>query len=406
MRPPVVIVGGGHAAAQVVESLGREGYTDPVTLLAAEPVLPYQRPPLSKHYMRGDLDPERLLIRPRSFYHSHRVDVRLNTRVVGIDRDKRCVTTAAGQHVGYSKLVLALGARVREIQVAGADLDGVVYLRSLADADRIRTLLSRIDSVVVIGGGFIGLEFAAVARTMGKSVVVLEAQERLMARVVAPFVSTYFSQLHQRQGVEVVLSAQVAAILGAAGKVTGVETADGRRFKAGLVLVGIGVLPNVELAAAAGLTCDNGIVVDSHCCTGDADIFAAGDCCNHPNRFAGGRARLESVQNAADQGRVVAININGRAADYDVVPWFWSDQYQVKTQMVGINRGFDQMVVRGTPDADKFSVLYFNDGRLLAIDSINSPADHMAGRKLLAGRCQLTTEQAADCSFKLISALH
>lgn len=401
MTAGVVIVGGGQAGFQVASSLRTGGYAGPVHLISAESAPPYQRPPLSKGLLLRKMDAGRLPFRQLNFYATSGIDLVLGETVSAIDRTARTVTTANGHQFRYDALVLTTGTRVRPLPVPGAELDGVVYLRTLEDSERLRERLEACRQAVVIGGGFIGLEVAAAARMLAKPVTVLEAAERLMGRVVAPVISQFYAELHRGRGVEVELGARIERLEGEGGRVQAVVMADGRRYPADLVVVGIGVLPNAELAAAAGIACENGILVDEHGRTSDPRVFAAGDCANHPNRYARGRIRLESVQNAIDQARSVAAAILGQDEPYDAVPWFWSDQYEVKLQMAGLSLGHDAQVVRGDVASGRFSVFYFAGGRLIAIDSVNRAGDHMAGRKLLAGGVAIDIDQAADESFDL-----
>jgi 3-phenylpropionate/trans-cinnamate dioxygenase ferredoxin reductase subunit len=397
---PIVIIGGGQAALQTVESLRREGYGGALTLISEERYPPYQRPPLSKHFLAGTLPAERLAFRAADYYASHGVDLRLSSRVTEIDRSACSVRTEQGERIRYSALMLAVGARVRKLSIAGADLAGVYYLRTLDDARAIRTALDAAEHVAVIGGGFIGLEVAAVARKLGKQVSVIEVQGRLMPRAVAPVISEFFRAYHGAQGVKVLCSTQVRALHGD-GRVRELHCADGNRLPADLVVVGIGVIPNVELARDAGLACGNGVKVDEYTRTSDPNIVAAGDCAEHPNDLLGRRLRLESVQNAVDQAKAAAATLAGRPHAYRVVPWFWSDQYDLKLQMAGLSEGYDRIALRGDQGAHKFSVFYFRDGALIAVDSVNRPADHMLARKLLAAHVSLSPEQAADEGFDL-----
>ncbi|MGB0748829.1 MAG: NAD(P)/FAD-dependent oxidoreductase [Magnetospiraceae bacterium] len=396
-----VIVGAGQAGYQTAESLRQEGYEAPITLIGAEPHAPYQRPPLSKAYLLGETDRIRLKFRTEDYYQKHGIDLRTGVEVLSIDRDARRLTLSDGPPQVYDQLVLAVGASVRRLPVPGEDSDGVFYLKTLDDVDRIEAALAAANTAVVIGAGFIGLEFAAVARKLGKEVTVLEAMPRVMARVVSPELSAFFTGLHTENGVSLVCDAQVSEIKNSDNKVTGVACTDGRTFAADLVVVGIGIVPETALAEAAGLTCENGIRVDSQCRTNDPRIFAVGDCASFHHPFADGLIRLESVQNAADQGRVVAAVIAGKEKTYDVVPWFWSDQYAVKLQMVGLQAGCDQVVTRGDVAGGKFSLFHYRQGVLRAVDSVSKPADHIQGRKLLAAGISPTPEQAADADFKL-----
>ena len=401
----VVIIGAGQAGYQVAESLHQENYPGKITLLGDEAYPPYQRPPLSKAYLLGKTSQEQLNFRTEAYYQEHAIELQLNTRLTAIHRAKHEVETANGERLAYDKLVLATGARVRPLPVPGADVQGVFYLRGLDDVKHIQAQLDAAHNIVVIGGGFIGLEFAAVAQTLGKQVTVIEAMDRLMARVVSPIVSEYFAELHRSHGVNVVTNAGVSAISQVDGKLTAVICRDGQGFNADLVVVGIGVIANDELAAECGLACDKGIIVNEYGKTSDADVYAAGDCVVYEHPFAGEPVRLESVQNATDQAKTVAAAIMGKPLPYNTVPWFWSDQFDKKLQMVGLSTGCETQVTRGDMASGKFSVLYFRKGKLRAIDSINKPADHIMGRKLLAGQCSLSPKQAADESYPLKSAL-
>jgi 3-phenylpropionate/trans-cinnamate dioxygenase ferredoxin reductase subunit len=391
-----VIVGTGQAGFQTAASLRAEGYQEPITLIGEEPHIPYQRPPLSKGFALDQQDIESIELRPQKFYQDHRIDLLTGKNVTAMDRAAKQVTMESGGRIPYERLVLAVGARNRLLPVKGAELDGVRYLRSLDEAMVVKERLKNAQEIVVIGGGFIGLELAAVACTLGKSVTVLEALPRLMSRVVAPIISEFYRELHSSSGVNVLCGATVSEIAGSGGKVRAVVLRDGTRYPADLVLVGIGVVPNVELARDAGLRISNGIAVDENLQTDDENIFAIGDCAEHPCVFARARIRLESVQNAADQAQCVAATIAGRRNRYRALPWFWTDQFDIKLQMAGISQGHDLIATRGDRESRKLSVFYFRENQLVAIDSINRPLDHMIGRKLLAAGVPLTPEQAAD----------
>lgn len=401
MAAGTVIVGTGQAGFQTAASLRAAGYQEPITLIGEEPQIPYQRPPLSKGFALGTQDLESIELRPRNFYQDHDINLVVNERVMAVERAERFVALASGSRVPFETLVLAVGARNRLLPVKGAELDGVLYLRSLDEALVVKERLKNAQEVVVIGGGFIGLELAAVASTLGKSVTVLEALPRLMSRVVAPIISEFYRELHSSRGVKIFCGAYVSEITGSGGAVREVALSDGRSFPADLVLVGIGVVPNVELAREAGLRISNGIAVDENLQTDDENIFAIGDCAEHPCVFAGARIRLESVQNAADQAQCVAATIAGNGNRYRALPWFWTDQFDIKLQMAGISQGHDRIVTRGDRESRKLSVFYFRESQLVAIDSINRPLDHMIGRKLLAAGVPLTSEQAADESVDL-----
>lgn len=405
MGDGVVIVGGGQAGFQTASSLRSEGFDGPIHLICEEASIPYQRPPLSKGFVVGKQDYAHILLRPESYYREHEIQLTTGQKVVSIDRAFRRVRLASGERIPYDFLVLAIGARNRTLGLPGADMEGVCYLRTLAEATKIKREL-RVDAerVVVIGGGFIGLEIAASARTLGKSVSLLEAQPRLMGRVVAPVVSEFFRAAHTVRGVHVLLGCEVQQIRGSAGVAREVLLRDGSTLPADLVVVGIGVMPNTELASDAGLDVVNGISVDEFLRTRDERIFAIGDCAEYLNAFAaaGTRVRLESVQNAVDQAVCVARNIAGKPAAYHAAPWFWSDQFDLRLQMVGLPAGHDQVVVRGDVENEKFSVFYFREGRLCAVDSVNRPVDHMAARKIIGEGTVLTPDQAADENFRLV----
>lgn len=401
MPAGTVIIGTGQAGFQTAASLRAEGYQEPITLIGEEPHIPYHRPPLSKGFPLGQQDFESIELRPEKFYQDHRIELIRAKRVVAIERAERRVALESGGYIPYEKLVLAVGARNRALPVKGAELDGVLHLRMLDEAIVLKERLKSSQEIVVIGGGFIGLELASVASTMGKQVTVLEALPRLMSRVVAPIISEFYEKLHRNNGVKIVCGAMVSEIAGANGTVERVLLSDGARFPADLVLVGIGIVPNVELARDAGLRVTNGIAVNDFLQTEERNIFAIGDCAEYPCVFAGARVRLESVQNAADQAQCAAATIAGREERYHALPWFWTDQYDVKLQMAGISQGHDQVVLRGSAESRKLSVFYFKEKRLVAIDSINRPLDHMMGRKLLAARVPLKPEEAADESIDL-----
>jgi 3-phenylpropionate/trans-cinnamate dioxygenase ferredoxin reductase component len=399
--PVVAIVGAGQGGFQVASSLRQEGFAGRVLLFGDEPVLPYQRPPLSKSYLAGECGLDDVWLRPEAFYEKQAIDLVGGETVKAIDRRGRRLHLASGRAIAFDHLVLATGARNRPLPVPGAELDGVLGLRSLADADALRHRLGEGRAAVVIGAGFIGLEFAAVAIAAGLAVHIVELTQRPMGRVVSAPVSDFFTETHRRWGAEISLGTGITRILGDNGRVEGVETSDGRRLAADLVLVCVGVVPNVELAGAAGLAVDNGIVVDAQLATGEPAISAIGDCANFPTRFAVERARLESVQNAVDQARSVATRIAGKPAPYDKVPWFWSDQRDVKLQIAGLTSGHDRAVLRGDPASGSFSVFCFRDGHLIGVESVNRPADHIAARRILAGEPRLSPEMAADPDFDL-----
>jgi 3-phenylpropionate/trans-cinnamate dioxygenase ferredoxin reductase component len=399
--PVAAIVGAGQAGFQVAASLHQEGFAGRVVLIGDEPVLPYQRPPLSKSYLAGQSGVDELWLRPPEFYAKQQIDLVYGDAVTSIGRRTHLLRLASGREISWDYLVLATGARYRPLPVPGAELDGVLPLRTLADADVLRRRLHQSRKVVVVGAGFIGLEFAAVAIAHHADVDVLEITHHPMGRVVSEPVSRFFTDAHICWGAKFSLGTGVVQICGDNGRVSAVDTTDGRRLPADLVLICIGVIPNAELAREAGLTVENGIVVDEHLATSDPAIFAIGDCASFPTPFASGRVRLESVQNAVDQGRCVAASLAGRPEPYEKVPWFWSDQGDLKLQIAGITAGHDKSVIRGDPNDRSFSVFCFRDDRLIGVESVNRTADHVMARRLLAGDPGLLPEQAADESFDL-----
>jgi 3-phenylpropionate/trans-cinnamate dioxygenase ferredoxin reductase subunit len=404
----MVVVGAGQAGVQIAESLRQEGYLETLLLIGEESHPPYQRPPLSKKWLIEAGAPSALSLRGAEALLRRRIELRLDTPVCAIDRAASQLQLADGERIPYSKLALATGARPRALTLPGATLDGVLSLRSIADSVAIGAALRRCAAearpVVVIGGGFIGLEVAAAASKLGAHVTVLEGLPRLMSRVTAPIVSEAFERLHRAHGVELVFGAQVSELIADAGRVAAVRTADGRDYAAGCVVVGIGVEPDDRLALAAGLACDRGIIVDECSRTSDAAIVAAGDC--SARRLADGRLlRLESVQNAVEQAKSAAAAMLGRERAFRAAPWFWSDQFDVKLQMVGLSHGYDQVVTRGDLLKPAFSAFYFRAGRLIAVDSLNRIQDHMQAKRLLDHDVWPTPEQAADPLFELQSLL-
>jgi 3-phenylpropionate/trans-cinnamate dioxygenase ferredoxin reductase subunit len=404
----MLIVGAGQAGIQIAESLREEGYDGELLLIGSESHPPYQRPPLSKKWLIEAGNPASLALRGAEALARRKIDLKLGATVIGIDRGNSQVIFAGGERLRYGKLALATGSLPRALPVAGASLQQVLSLRSIEDSNAIGAALRRGVAekapVVVIGGGFIGLEVAASARKLGAQVTVLEGLPRLMSRVTAPVISEAFERLHRSHDVNLVLGAQVSELIGTDGRVTAVRTADGREYPAGCVVVGIGVQPDDRLAKAAGVACEHGIIVDVCARTDDARIVAAGDCT--ARRLADGRLlRLESVQNAVEQGRSAAAALMGRERPFVAAPWFWSDQFDVKLQMVGLSHGYDQVVTRGDLQQFAFSALYFKQGRLIAIDSLNRVHDHMQGKRLLDAGVTCTAEQAADSRFELKSLL-
>lgn len=398
MNLPIVIIGAGQAGLQTAEALRAEGWQGDLILLGEEPHAPYHRPPLSKAYLMGESSAEQLTMRAPEALSRKAIEIRIGCRVNRIDCVERVVHLDQGDRLAYHRLVLATGARAR--QLPGADWQGVFQLRTLEDCTRIGEAMATAHHIAVIGGGFIGLEFAAVARKKGKSVTVIEAANRLMARAVSAEVSEIYARLHTERGVVLRLGSGVAGFTSTNGRVSGITLSDGHNVSADLVLMGIGILPNQELAEAAGISCASGIIIDSCGRTSDPFVFACGDCT--ATRLENGDfRRLESVQNAIEQAKSCAASIMNRERPFTAAPWFWSDQYDVKLQMVGTSQGHDHSVIRGDTNAYKCSIFYFAGERLIGIDSLNRPQDHMAGRRLLDEGMGLTPQQAADESFLL-----
>ena len=399
MSDAIVVVGAGHCAGQLAARLRAEGHEGRIVLVGDESQPPYQRPPLSKGYLAGTAVVEKVLLRPAEFYADSSIELILDTLVTAVDRDAREVTLSDGNRLSYGNLVFASGSSVRRLDVPGGSLEGVLYLRTLADCEAIRARCRAGTRLVVVGGGYIGLEVAAVAAQLGASVTVLETESRLMARVVAPAVSDFYLELHRGHGVDVRTEVMVTGFEGGAGAGRGVDAVrceDGSSIEADVVVVGVGITPRVELAQAAGLAVDNGIVVDAFGATADEYVWAAGDCTSHPSALYDRHVRLESVHNAMTQAKVVAGNLCGKHAAYDEPPWFWSDQFDVKLQIVGLAQGSNQQVVRGDPGAGAFTVFHLADGVVRAADTVNGMRDHLVCRKLVGNRSRVPAERLED----------
>ena len=401
----VVIVGAGQAGFQAAASLRELGYAGRVVLVGDEACLPYQRPPLSKAHLKAEAEDHQLHFRPDTYFAERAIELRAPECVRAIDRSTRRVELASGATLGYDHLVLATGARPRRPAWPGMALEGVHLLRTVDDARRIRACLQPGARAVIVGAGFIGLEVAATARAAGLAVTVIEFAGRPLQRALSAQTAAWLQQAHASRGVEFLMRTSVAAIEGEAGRVRAVTTTDGRRIDAELVLVGIGVEPNTELAAAAGLATADGIVVDAHLLTADPAISAIGDCARYPSAHHPAAVRLESVQNAADQARTLAARLTGKPAPYDKLPWFWSDQGDLRVQMAGLAQEGDEVVLRGSLESGRFSVLRYRADRLVAVETVNQPAEHMALRKILGAGVALDRAQAADPAFKLASLL-
>jgi 3-phenylpropionate/trans-cinnamate dioxygenase ferredoxin reductase component len=398
MAEDIVIVGAGQAAAQAVATLKAEGFAGAITVVGDEPYAPYQRPPLSKAYLSGAMERQRLFLKPDEFYAASNCTLILGVAATSIDRANRIVFLADGRKLSYGKLLLATGTRVRRIPVPGGDLPQIHYLRGIADVDRLRPRFVKGARLAVVGGGYIGLEVAAVGIKLGLEVTVFEALERVMARGVSRELSMFYEEVHRKAGVKLELKTSVAAFEGT-DRLEAVR-AGGREHPADLVLVGIGVIPNVELAKDAGLACEDGIVVDTAARTTDPAIFAAGDCTRHTGRD-GAFIRLESVQNAIDQAKHAALAMVGKPAEYREVPWFWSDQYDLKLQIAGLARQGDTLVKRGDPRERKFAVFHLRNGAVAAVEAVNAPSEYMIGRKLIADGVAVSAERLADTSVSM-----
>ena len=404
----VVIIGASHAAAEAISTLNKKGFNGKIILIGDEPYLPYQRPPLSKKYFNDEVTVEQLYIKGETMYEKAGVVQMLGRTAVSIDRKKQEVALDNDEVVAYDKLILATGTRARYLPVDGGDLPQIKYLRTKDDVDQIKDRVQPGSNLLIVGAGYIGLEVAASAVKRGVQVTVLEAMDRVLQRVTSEPVSEFYQSVHAEEGVDIRLGASLDKFRQA----DDVENAsleavlsDGEVIGFDCAIVGIGVVPNVEMAETAGLVCDNGIVVDEYCRTNDTNIYAVGDCSNHPSFIYDRRLRLESVPNAMGQAKTAALSICGEDIAYDEVPWFWSDQYDVKLQTVGLCQGYDQIVIRGEQTNRKFAVFYLRDKKLIAVDALNSPAEFMVSKKLVAGGVEVDTEQLADTDIAMKSFL-
>ena len=397
----IVVIGGGQAGAQAIQSLRLFGYEGHITLVGEETALPYQRPPLSKAYMKGELGEDRLYFKPAAWYEDNKVETLLSQRVEAIDRSAREVRLEHGGHLPYDAAVIATGSRPRALPVEGIELKNVFDLRGLADVEHIQPKMIDGRRLVIVGAGYIGLEAAAVARQLGLEVTVLEMAERVLARVTSPVISDFYQDLHRENGVDIRLGARLSSLKGDDGKVTHAVLATGEEIEADMVLTGIGIVPNVELAAEAGLACKDGIIVDADARTTDPRIFAAGDCTVRPLSHYARTGRLESVHNAIEQGKLAAAAIMGKPRPNLDCPWFWSDQYDVKLQIAGLSQGHDDVVVRGDRKAKKFAAFYLKNGRLIAVDAVNSPPEFIASKKLIMTGAVIAPERLTDTSTSM-----
>jgi 3-phenylpropionate/trans-cinnamate dioxygenase ferredoxin reductase subunit len=400
MSTTTVIVGAGQAGSDLATALRQQGYTGRIILIGEETAPPYRRPPLSKAFLSGEMTEDALYLKPAATYAKQEVELRTGVRVTAIDRKAKTVTLDTGETIKYDKLALTTGGRARRLPLPGADKPNVHYVRTIEDIKRLKEQFKPSARLVIIGGGYIGLEAASVAVKKGLKVTLVEALPRLLARVTGPELSQYYDGVHRRHGVDIRLGAGVQALEGG-DNVDTVILQDGTRLPADLLIVGIGLIPNTELAEQAGLEVDNGILVDLYAQTSDPDIVAAGDCTNHENGFLGRRLRLESVPNASEQARVAAASICGQKVPHAGIPWFWSDQYDLKLQMVGINQGYEEVVIRGSMEADNFSAFYLKEGVVIAVDTVNRPQDFMIGKKIVAARMKIDPAVLADESVVL-----
>lgn len=397
----VVIVGAGHAGGTLAALLRQYGHAGPVTLVGEEPIPPYQRPPLSKAWLKGEADAESLALKPLEFYATNQIDFRPSVRAERIDRGRKRLILSDGTELPYDILVLATGARPVRLPIPGVDLDGILELRTAADAEALKAALRPGRTLAVVGGGYIGLEAAASARALGAEAIVLEREPRILARVAGEVLSTFFRSLHEGHGVRFLTGASVTGFRGEGGKVTGVELADGRVIDCDLALVGVGAVPNQELAQEAGLTVNRGVIVDLEARTSDPTIFAIGDVTLRPMPIYGRDFRMESVPNALEQAKQAACAITGRPAPAGETPWQWSDQYDIKLQIAGYNFDSDQALVRGDPASGRFAIFYLKGDQVQAVEAINSPPEFMMGRQLIGSRRPVDKQRLADPSISM-----
>ena len=396
MTENFIIAGASHAASMLAPTLRQQGWQGRILVIGAEASIPYHRPPLSKDYLAGEKTLDEILIRPAKVYEKSEVEFILNTSVESIDRNNKTVRLSNNETLSYDKLALTVGSKVRKVNLPGVDLDGVFYLRDLRDVERITPYINPGANAVIVGGGYIGLETAAVLNKKGMNVTVLEMMERVLQRVTAPVISEFYTRIHEEEGVSIRCGVGVSGFKGN-GRVAKVLCSDGSGFAADLVIIGVGILPNTALAEAAGLEVDNGIVVNDRAQTSDPDIFAAGDCTNHHNPIYDRRIRLESVQNATDQSRVAAGAACGKEVSYNAVPWFWSEQYDLMLQIAGLSQGYDEIITRGDPgNGRSFAAFYLREGRVIAVDAVNKPQEFMFSKKLIPLRKTVDKKRLAD----------
>ena len=404
--PCCVIIGASHAGAQLAVSLRQQGWRGRILVIGDEPFLPYNRPPLSKTFLSGEKHVDDLLIRPAAQYEKIDIEFLLGQQVTKINRSKKTLTLSHGEKITYDKLALTTGSRVRTLDLPGSKLNGVLYLRNISDVEQIRHFASPGRKAVIIGGGYIGLETAAMLRKLKLQVTILEVADRILNRVTAAEISEFYHRVHTEEGVQIVTGVEIKGFEGQS-RVQEVCCDEGIKYPADLVIIGIGVVPNTEMAGTAGLVVGNGIKVDDSCLTSDPDIVAAGDCTNHTNAFYQRDLRLESVQNAMDQAKVAAATLCDKTIQYNVLPWFWSDQYDIKLQIAGISTGYDNLVLRGDPTCGrKFSAFYFNNEKIIAIDAINSPQEFMIGKQIINKRLEVDKLKLGDSEVPIKKLLH
>ncbi len=402
MSYDILIVGTGHAGAQAAIMLRQQGFAGTIALLGEEADPPYERPPLSKDYLAGDKPFERMLIRPAAFWAERDIALLTGRRVAAVDPVRRIVTLTNGAELGFGRMIWAGGGAPRRLACLGAESEGIFALRSRADADAIRARLDTVSRIAIVGGGYVGLEAAASLRKLGKNVILIESRERVLARVAGARLSSFFEAEHRAHGVEIRTGTQLVAIEAEDGRATGLRLADGELVAADMILAGIGIVPEIAPLAAAGAVISDGIEVDAFCRTSLPGIWAIGDCAAHPNIFAGGaRIRLESVQNANDQAKVAVLDMLGQPQAYAALPWFWSNQYDLKLQTVGLSAGYDREILRGDPATRSFSVAYLREGRLLALDCVNAVRDYAQGRALVEKGAQVDPARLADPAVAL-----
>ncbi|NKB36667.1 MAG: pyridine nucleotide-disulfide oxidoreductase [Gammaproteobacteria bacterium] len=401
MSQTCIIIGASHAAAQLAPTLRQEGWQGRILVIGDEPYIPYHRPPLSKTFLSGEKGLDDIYIKPQMVYEKAEVEFMLNTRVTEIDRSNKSLLLDNGESINYDKLALTMGSRVRKVDLPGVNLEGIYYLRDITDVEQIKTKVGAGKKAVIVGGGYIGLETAAVLRKLGMEVTVLEMMERVLQRVTAPEVSEFYDRIHKEEGVDILCGVGVTAFAGTES-IEKVVCNDGSEHEADLVVVGVGIVPNVELATQAGLEVNNGIVVDQFARTSDADIVAAGDCTFHHNTLYDKEIRLESVQNATDQARVAAQTLCGKENAYQSLPWFWSDQYDLKLQIAGLSQGYDEVIIRGDRENSRsFAAFYLKDGVVISVDAVNKPPEFMMGKRMISAKLEVDKTRLADAAVPI-----